>query len=42
MLSNALIVLIVAALGVKFYLANKRVDRGGKPIEGLPGFKYTY
>lgn len=41
LLANALIVLIVAALSIKFHRANKRVDAGGKPIEGLVGFKYT-
>jgi hypothetical protein len=42
MLSNAVIILIVAAISVKFYRANKRVDGGGKSTEGHPGFKYTY
>ncbi|KAG0650130.1 putative transporter [Hyphodiscus hymeniophilus] len=41
LLANALIVVIVAALSFKFHRANKRVDAGGKPIEGLVGFKYT-
>ncbi|KAJ9603665.1 hypothetical protein H2200_011851 [Cladophialophora chaetospira] len=41
LIANALIVLIVAALSYKFRRANKRVDDGGKPIEGLQGFKYT-
>lgn len=41
MLANAVCVLIVAALMFKFHRANKRVDAGGKPIEGLVGFKYT-
>lgn len=41
LLANALIVLIVAALSIKFHRANKRVEAGGKPIEGLVGFKYT-
>ncbi|KAF9889464.1 hypothetical protein FE257_007366 [Aspergillus nanangensis] len=40
-LANAVSVLIVAAMMWKFHRANKRVDAGGKPIEGLPGFKYT-
>jgi MFS family permease len=40
-IANALIVVIVAALSFKFYRANKRVDDGGKLIEGLIGFKYT-
>ncbi|KAJ5788498.1 hypothetical protein N7457_003488 [Penicillium paradoxum] len=42
MLANALIVVIVGLLTLKFYRANKRVDAGGKPIEGQVGFKYTY
>ncbi|KAI1616636.1 phthalate transporter [Exophiala viscosa] len=41
MLANVLIVIIVIALSLKFHRANKRVDNGGKPIEGLQGFKYT-
>lgn len=41
LIENALIVLIVAGLRIKFHRANKRVDAGGKPIEGLEGFKYT-
>lgn len=41
LIANALIVLIVIALSFKFHQANKRVDAGGKPIEGLVGFKYT-
>ncbi|KAL2870160.1 major facilitator superfamily domain-containing protein [Aspergillus lucknowensis] len=41
MLANALIILIVVAMSVKFHCANRRVDAGGKPIEGLEGFKYT-
>ncbi|GLB14927.1 hypothetical protein AtubIFM61612_004732 [Aspergillus tubingensis] len=42
MIANALIIVVVAGLSFKFWRANKRVDRGGKPIEGLAGFKYTY
>jgi MFS family permease len=41
MIANGLIVLITLALSFKFYRANKRVDAGGKVIEGQPGFKYT-
>lgn len=40
-LANALIVIITLALTLKFKRANKRVDEGGKMIEGQPGFKYT-
>jgi hypothetical protein len=42
MLSSALIIIITLALDFKFWRANKRVDAGGKPIEGLAGFKYTF
>ncbi|KAL4926660.1 major facilitator superfamily domain-containing protein [Aspergillus undulatus] len=41
MLANAVNILIVGALTLKFWRANSRVDDGGKAIEGLPGFKYT-
>ncbi|KAL3436114.1 major facilitator superfamily domain-containing protein [Aspergillus tetrazonus] len=41
MLANAIMILIVGVLTLKFYRANKRVDAGGKPVEGLAGFKYT-
>lgn len=41
MIASALIILITCALNFKFYMANKRVDAGGKFIEGLQGFKYT-
>lgn len=42
MIANALVIVVVAGLSFKFWRANRRVDRGGKPIEGLAGFKYTY
>ena len=41
MIANGLVILITGALTVKFYFANKRVDRGGKVIEGQVGFKCT-
>jgi hypothetical protein len=41
LIANVLIVVIVILLSIKFHRANKRVDAGGKAIEGLPGFKYT-
>ncbi|KAJ6080201.1 hypothetical protein N7467_009954 [Penicillium canescens] len=41
-LANALVVVIVGAMTLKFNRANKRVASGGKPIEGQIGFKYTY
>lgn len=40
-IANGLIVLIVAALTLKFWRANKRVAAGGKMIEGQQGFLYT-
>jgi len=42
LIANGLQIVIVAALSFKFYRANKRVDAGGKHIEGQAGFKYTY
>ncbi|CAG8106781.1 unnamed protein product [Penicillium salamii] len=42
MLANALVILIVGAMTWKFRRANRRVEAGGKPIEGQIGFKYTY
>ncbi|RDL40750.1 Uncharacterized protein BP5553_00729 [Venustampulla echinocandica] len=42
LIANALIVIIVALLTLKFYRANKRAAAGGKIIEGLEGFRYTY
>ena len=42
MLASALIIIITLALDFKFYRANARARAGGKPIEGLQGFLYTY
>ncbi|ETN44038.1 uncharacterized protein HMPREF1541_10903 [Cyphellophora europaea CBS 101466] len=41
MTAAALIIIITLTLDFKFWRANKRVDDGGKSIEGLQGFKYT-
>lgn len=41
MIANAMMILITLALSFKFWRANKRVDAGGKMIEGQVGFKYT-
>ncbi|KAF4548224.1 High-affinity nicotinic acid transporter-like protein 2 [Elsinoe fawcettii] len=41
MIASALIIVISLLLDLKFIRANRRVDAGGKPIEGLVGFKYT-
>lgn len=41
MISNGLVVVITLLLSLKFHRANRRVDQGGKSIEGQVGFKYT-
>lgn len=41
MIAAGLIVVIALALDLKFMRANKRAASGGKPIEGLVGFRYT-
>lgn len=41
MIANVVMILITLALSFKFWRANKRVDAGGKMIEGQAGFKYT-
>ena len=41
MLAAALIIMISLVLDLKFSRANKRAAAGGKPIEGLEGFRYT-
>lgn len=42
LIANGTIILVVCLLDWKFYRANKRAAAGGKPIEGLEGFRYTY
>lgn len=42
LLANGLIIVIVILLDFKFWRANKRAAAGGKPIEKLEGFRYTY
>ncbi|KAB5540308.1 phthalate transporter [Coniochaeta sp. 2T2.1] len=42
LIANVLMIVIVLALSFKFRMANRRVDAGGKQIEGYPGFKYTF
>ena len=37
-----LVIVITLMLEWKFYRANKRAAAGGKIIEGLEGFRYTY
>ena len=39
--ASVLIIVVSLLMDLKFTLANKRVANGGKPIEGLQGFKYT-
>jgi MFS family permease len=41
MIANGLVLVITGLLTLKFWRANKRVDRGGKMIEGQEGFRYT-
>ena len=41
MIANGLIIVVTLLLTFKFSRANKRVDAGGKMIEGQPGFHYT-
>ncbi|KAJ5951663.1 uncharacterized protein N7479_010076 [Penicillium vulpinum] len=40
-IANGLIVVISLLLALKYTRANKRVESGGKPIEGLQSFRYT-
>ena len=42
MLAMGLVILITCTLEFKFWRANKRANSGGKIIEGLEGFRYTY
>lgn len=42
MIACGLVILITIALEFKFWRANKRAAAGGKVIEGLEGFRYTY
>jgi len=41
LIASGLILVITAALMLKFHRANKRAAAGGKVIEGLEGFRYT-
>jgi hypothetical protein len=41
MIAAGLIIVTTLLLNLKFWLANKRADRGEKIIEGLEGFRYT-
>ncbi|KAJ5946677.1 MFS general substrate transporter [Penicillium verhagenii] len=39
---SCLIIVLVALLSIRFYRANRKVDKGELLIGNLPGFKYTY
>lgn len=41
MLANSLMIAVCLLLILKYIKANRRVEAGGKPIEGLDSFKYT-
>jgi hypothetical protein len=41
MIAAGLIVVIACLMDLKFWMANKRANAGGKVIEGLHGFRYT-
>lgn len=41
MIAAGLIVVVTLLLNLKFWMANKRADSGGKIIEGMEGFRYT-
>jgi len=42
MIACGLVMVITLLLEWKFARANKRAAAGGKVIEGLEGFRYTY
>jgi len=41
MIAAGLIIVVALLMDLKFWRANKRANAGGKPIEGLEGFRYT-
>jgi hypothetical protein len=41
MIAAGLIIVVALLLDLKFWMANKRANAGGKIIEGLEGFRYT-
>lgn len=41
LVANGLLAIISLLLVWKYHRANKRVESGGKPIEGLDSFRYT-
>ncbi|KAI4635438.1 uncharacterized protein J4E88_004903 [Alternaria novae-zelandiae] len=41
MIASGMIIIISLLLNLKFWMANKRANNGGKIIEGLEGFRYT-
>ena len=42
LIANGLIIIVTCLLDFKFWRANKRAAAGGKIIESLEGFRYTY
>lgn len=42
LIASSLVIVITGLLSLKFWRANKRAAGGGKVIEGLQGFRYTY
>lgn len=42
LIAYSLTALLTGLLTLKFWRANKRAAAGGKVIEGLEGFRYTY
>jgi MFS family permease len=41
-IASGLVIVITGLLTIKFWRANKRVEAGGKLIEGMIGFRYTF
>jgi hypothetical protein len=41
LIANGLVIVITCLLSFKFWRANRRVEAGGKVIEGQVGFRYT-
>jgi sugar phosphate permease len=42
LIAYGLVIALLGLLTLKFWRANKRAEAGGKIIEGLEGFRYTY
>jgi hypothetical protein len=39
---SCLVIVLVSLLSIRFYILNRKVDRGEIVIANLPGFRYTY